>query len=76
MGRVGSDPRIEACILTREVQKGGQMVNEARGKNGLKPVDLVFVDMILAQTELDQANYSNKISSTNIRQYLASQQQK
>ena len=48
VGISGSNTELEACVLTREVEKGGKMVNEAREKNGLQPVDLVFVDMILA----------------------------
>jgi phosphopantetheine adenylyltransferase len=64
-------PEIEACILTREVEKGGQMVNDARVKNGLGEVDLVFVDMILAHQNQKLKNYSNKVSSTNIREYLS-----
>jgi phosphopantetheine adenylyltransferase len=30
VGQAGTDPNLEACILTREVEKGGQMINEAR----------------------------------------------
>jgi phosphopantetheine adenylyltransferase len=62
--------------LTREVEKGGKMVNDAREKNGLGIVDLLFVDMILADADSSEKNYSNKLSSTNIREYLSKQQHK
>lgn len=49
VGIAGTESNIEACILTREVAKGGNMINELRINHGLKPLDLVFVDMILAE---------------------------
>jgi len=68
VGVAGTDKELEACILTREVAKGGQMVNDAREKNGLPKVELVFVDMILAAEESGSIeNFSNKTSSTYIR---------
>lgn len=71
VGIAGSNEMLEACILTRESEKGGVMVNEKRAENGLKPLKLVFVDMILAEKDLNSRNYSNKVSSTNIRQFLS-----
>lgn len=71
IGLAGTSENLEACILTREVEKGGAMINERRIANGLKVLDLVFVDMILAEQDLNQRNYSNKLSSTNIRKYLS-----
>jgi hypothetical protein len=53
----------------------GKMVNDARAHNGLNPLTLVFVDMILAEiSEEDRATasqFSNKTSSTFIRKYLS-----
>lgn len=49
VGKAETDIEIEACVLTREVEKGGEMINQARIKYGLPPVQLVFVDMILAE---------------------------
>jgi pantetheine-phosphate adenylyltransferase len=73
VGPTGTDPDLEALILTREVEKGGAMVNEARAKQGLRSLKLVFVDMILAVvSEEDRCHqYSNKTSSTFIREYLS-----
>ena len=73
IGLAGREPLIEACILTREVEKGGNLVNEARMNNGLKKLDLLFVDMILASSDEQEKNFSNKLSSTNIREYLSKQ---
>lgn len=61
---------LEAVILTREVEKGGQMINDARAKVNMKPLDMVFVDMILSEVG-SQENFSNKTSSTRIREFLA-----
>ena len=66
VGPTGTDPNLEALILTREVEKGGKMVNDTREKNGLRPVQLVFVDMILADIE-EKSQFSNKTASTFIR---------
>lgn len=49
IGLAGTDPKLEACILTREVEKGGTMINDIRAKNGLSTLELVYVDMILAE---------------------------
>lgn len=73
VGWAGTDEKIEALVLTREVERGGKMVNDARAANGLYELRLVFVDMILASvTEGERATqFSNKISSTYVREYLA-----
>ena len=38
IGPTGTDPDLEALILTREVEKGGEMINKARQENGLDPL--------------------------------------
>lgn len=48
------------------------MINDKRAAENLPPLQLVFVDMILAETKQAEPDYSNKLSSTHIRQYLAS----
>ena len=42
-------PEVEACVLTQETKKGGEIVNNMRAQNGLTPVKLVFADMILSK---------------------------
>lgn len=56
--------------MTKEVEKGGQIINKARADNGLPSVDLVFADMILV-SEQEEQKFSNKMSSTLIRNHLA-----
>jgi hypothetical protein len=71
VGPTGTAQEIDACILTREVERGGHMINAAREKNGLNTLALVFVDMILAEEESANAkSFSNKTSSSYIRKYL------
>ena len=41
---------LDACVLTRETEKGGRIINQTRQANGLKPLELVFVDMIMSKT--------------------------
>jgi len=71
VGEAGTEEDMTGVILTREVAAGGEMINKERIKNGLKPVEKVFVDMILAADDTgDSSNFSNKTSSTFIREYL------
>ncbi len=75
IGPTGTDAELEALILTREVEKGGKMINDMRASNGLEPLELVFVDMIISDFKvadhLMQSQFSNKTSSTYIREYLS-----
>ena len=68
-------PEVEACILTRETEKGGEILNNIRRERGLKEAELVFVDMIMADIDnegtVESEKFSNKSSSTLIRKYLA-----
>jgi phosphopantetheine adenylyltransferase len=54
------------------------MVNDERVKNNLLPIELIFVDMIMVnETEGEEkGRFSNKTSSTYIREYLSNQQSK
>lgn len=46
-------PEIQACVLTREVEKGGLMINNIRRERGFAECELVFVDMILSDMKDD-----------------------
>jgi pantetheine-phosphate adenylyltransferase len=72
----GALPEVQACILTRETAKGGEILNVIRKERGLKECELVFVDMILADLDDEggSQNFSNKSSSTQVRKFLAEQQ--
>ena len=55
------------------------MINEARAKQeGFAPVEFVFVDMVLATKDEGKGakDFSNKASSTYIREYLEKEKQK
>ena len=71
VGVAAYEPDLQAVILTREVEKGGSVINEVRAKNNLQPLESVFVDMILGEADANKKNFSNKLSSTNIRKYLS-----
>ena len=73
-GKAATDNEIEACILTKEVEKGGQIINSRRQEEGLCEIPLVFVDMILVSqgTEEEQAKFQNKMSSSLIRDFIHS----
>ena len=51
-------------------------MNDMRKSNGFKPVDLVFVDMIMTKAQDESKDpsepiFSNKMSSTIVRKFLA-----
>ena len=55
------------------------MINQERSqKDGFAPVEFVFVDMILATKKEGESSkeFSNKTSSTYIREYLENERQK
>jgi phosphopantetheine adenylyltransferase len=63
---------MTACILTRETEKGGTMINDARVKNQLPPLEIVFAEMVLTEViEGGEDQFSNKVSSTFIRKYIS-----
>ena len=45
-GKAATDQEVEACILTKETAKGGELINQIRVKNGLKGVTPVYIDLI------------------------------
>jgi phosphopantetheine adenylyltransferase len=64
IGIAGNSTDIDACILTRETEKGGVMINDKRKENGLGPMEMVVIEMVMGSEE-------SKVSSTNIRKYIA-----
>jgi pantetheine-phosphate adenylyltransferase len=51
---------VEALIASKETAHKGTLLNKLRGEKGLKPVDVVTVDLVLAKD-------GKRISSTRIR---------
>ena len=71
IGLCGSSTDIDACILTREMTAGGNLIEEKRALNGLAPMKMLYVDQVLAAVAEDgTATYSNKQSIDNIREYV------
>ena len=73
-GKAATDDTLDAIILTPEVAKGGDFINNARKENGLPELPLVFVDMIMFEDSVDE-KFSNKMSSSLIRKYLMEKKQ-
>ncbi|MDG6939003.1 MAG: pantetheine-phosphate adenylyltransferase [Nitrososphaerota archaeon] len=59
-GPLADDPAVEAVVVTPESLPRGESANATRLKNGLKPVQIIMVPLVLAD---DGA----RISSTRIR---------
>ena len=68
-------------MLTKETAKGGLMINEARKGKNLPVLDLVYADMILTadpsspRGDQEVTSFSNKMSSTIVRQYLSTEKE-
>ncbi|CAO3665264.1 unnamed protein product [Umbelopsis vinacea] len=72
-----TEEQIEALVVSTETVAGGQAVNAERAKLGWAPLQLRVIDVISpSMTSVQGHDISAlKISSTWIRNYLASQQQ-
>ena len=51
---------VEALIVSKETENKGKILNKARAEKGLRPVNIVTVDLVLAED-------GKRISSTRIR---------
>ncbi|CAO3637070.1 unnamed protein product [Cunninghamella blakesleeana] len=77
-----TDPSIQALICSHETLKGSQMVNDERLKRNFNPLAIKIIDVISSSTNKNEynsgndTNWSDKISSSWIRQYLVDHQQK
>lgn len=64
-GPTKEDPTFEMIVVSEETKKGGEMVNEKRQENNLKPLDIHIVKLI--EDTNHQENEEAKISSSNNR---------
>ena len=47
MGRAANG-NFEVIVVSQETVRGAEKINEVRGRNGLKPLNIVVIDMVLA----------------------------
>jgi len=59
-GPAASDPSIEAIVVSKETEHKCKRLNDIRIAKGLRPLDVVSIDLVLAED-------GKKISSTRIR---------
>ena len=73
IGIAADSIEMKACVLTKETQKGGMMINQAREAKGLPPLELIYADMIMTTDpsslcgDSEVTSFSNKMSSTIVR---------
>lgn len=58
-GPTGHEPNIQALIVSKETQAGGDTINEVRKEKGLRPLEVFVVDILGGK---------EKLSSTTLRQ--------
>ena len=75
-GPSGSDPTIQAILVTEETSKSVPIINEMRIKGGLDPLASETISLIESDEELKKIKDDFKVSSTTIRKYLYEQQNK
>ncbi|KAJ2151042.1 hypothetical protein IWW43_003216 [Coemansia sp. RSA 1935] len=83
-GPTSVDASIEALVVSQETLNGSKALNVRREENGLAPMHLMPIDLIVAPLDGAQANSMHasvdnsalKISSTAIRAALAEKQQR
>lgn len=47
MGRAANG-NFEVIVVSQETVRGAEKINEVRARNGLKPLEIVIIDMVLA----------------------------
>ena len=60
-GQAIDEEDIEALVVSEETEPSAEMINEIREKRGMKPLDIITIDMVLADD-------GKPISSTRIRE--------
>lgn len=70
-GPAGTDPTIQAILVTTETYKSVPIINEIRKKNNLDPIECEVIDLVKSNEEMRKIKDDIKVSSTTIRKYLA-----
>lgn len=71
-----TDPAIAALVVSGETRSGGDAVNDKRGAKGWPSLEILEVDVLIAESENEvpsdsvSESYKGKISSTEIRRKL------
>lgn len=78
-GPTGSDPNIQALVVSKETASGGKAVDKFREEKGFPPLKTFVIDVIShnsSQVEVEDAEALKqaKMSSTYIRQWIVSRQ--
>lgn len=60
-GQAIEEDDIEALVVSEETEPAAQMINDIRKKKGMGPMDIIIIDMVLADD-------GKPISSTRIRE--------
>eukprot|EP00160_Parvularia_atlantis_P005123 Unigene14371_Nuclearia_a/m.43375 Unigene14371_Nuclearia_a/g.43375 ORF Unigene14371_Nuclearia_a/g.43375 Unigene14371_Nuclearia_a/m.43375 type:complete len:324 (-) Unigene14371_Nuclearia_a:28-999(-) len=70
-------PDLDAIVVSAETISGAHAVNQRRAENGLSQIKVLVIALLSGQIDpfTAEASLSLKISSTDVRAYLASQQQ-
>jgi pantetheine-phosphate adenylyltransferase len=66
-GPTGTIEDIDALVLSSETRKGGEAVNKLRQNKGWHPLVVYEVDVIGCETGSEADNWSDKLSSTELR---------
>lgn len=74
VGPAGTDPEYQCLIVSKETEKGGFVVNDMREKNGLNPLDVHVIDIVI-EKDVESSHGKlhsgeEKMSSTMERQKL------
>jgi inosine/xanthosine triphosphatase len=51
IGPAGSDPDIEAIVVSLETVKGAERVNEERSRRGLAPLEVISIELVKAEDD-------------------------
>lgn len=66
-GPTGTIEDIDALVLSSETRKGGEAINKFRQEKGWHPLVIYEVDVIGCETGSEADNWSDKLSSTELR---------
>ncbi|MEM2369336.1 MAG: phosphopantetheine adenylyltransferase [Candidatus Bathyarchaeia archaeon] len=51
-GPAASNPEIEAIVVSRETEEKAREINILRGRRGIKPLEVIVIDMVLAEDQI------------------------